>query len=114
MYSIPFGGVAWLQSCQSEWPMQATPLYHYGIASAMGYALSMFSETLRDRKLVTLETDLLILVIGFCFPMVSVVIDGLTYGSAVTISPPQYWALFGGPHLAAAAESAAAVASIAS
>jgi len=27
--------------------------------------------------------------------MVSVVIDGLTYGSAVTISPPEYWALFG-------------------
>ena len=34
--------------------------YHYGIASAMGYALSMFSETLRDRKLVTLEQDLLL------------------------------------------------------
>ena len=81
-------------------------MYHYGIASAMGYALSMFSETLRDRKLVTLETDLLILVIGFCFPMVSVVIDGLTYGSAVTISPPQYWELFGG--VAAAAPLAAA------
>jgi len=95
MYSIPFGGIAWLQACQAQWPMQNTPMYHYGIASAMGYALSMFSETLRDRKLVTLEQDLLILIIGFCFPMVSVVIDGLTYGSAVTISPPEYWALFG-------------------
>jgi len=100
MYSIPFGGLAWLQQCQAQWPMQNTPMYHYGIASAMGYALSMFSETLRDRKLVTLEQDLLILIIGFCFPMVSVVIDGLTYGSAVTISPPEYWALFGGPHFA--------------
>mmetsp|Transcript_53867 Transcript_53867/g.141802 ORF Transcript_53867/g.141802 Transcript_53867/m.141802 type:complete len:426 (-) Transcript_53867:39-1316(-) len=95
MYSIPFGGIAWLQACQAQWPMQNTPMYHYGIASAMGYALSMFSETLRDRKLVTLEQDLLILIIGFCFPMVPVVIDGLTYGSAVTISPPEYWALFG-------------------
>ena len=95
MYSIPFGGLAWLQQAESIWPMQNTPMYHYGIASAMGYALSMFSETLRDRKLVTLEQDLLILIIGFCFPMVSVVIDGLTYGSAVTISPPEYWALFG-------------------
>ena len=56
----------------------------------------MFSETLRDRKLVTLDQDLLILIIGFCFPMVSVVLDGLTYGSAVTISPPEYWALFMG------------------
>merc|ERR1712078_59841 len=95
MYSIPFGGLAWLQQAESIWPMQNTPMYHYGIASAMGYALSMFSETLRDRKLVTLEQDLVILIIGFCFPMVSVVIDGLTYGSAVSISPPQYWTLFG-------------------
>ena len=78
-------------------PKQMIPMYHYGIASAMGYALSMFSETLRDRKLVTLEQDLLILIIGFCFPMVSVVIDGLTYGDAVTIFPPEYWALFGSP-----------------
>ena len=38
--------------------------------------------------------------------MVSVVIDGLTYGPAVTISPPQYWQLFGG--VAAAAPVAAA------
>jgi len=89
MYSIPFGGLAWLQACQAQWPMQNTPMYHYGIASAMGYALSMFSETLRDRKLVTLEQDLLVLIVGFCFPMVSVLIDGLTYGSAVTISPPE-------------------------
>jgi len=95
MYSIPFGGLAWLQACQAQWPMQNTPMYHYGIASAMGYALSMFSETLRDRKLVTLEQDLVVLIIGFCFPMVSVLIDGLTYGNAVTISPPEYWALFG-------------------
>jgi len=99
MYSIPFGGAAWLAQCEAIWPMQNTPMYHYGIASAMGYALSMFSETLRDRKLVTLEQDLLILIIGFCFPMVSVVVDGLTYGSAVTISPPEYWALFGSPAL---------------
>ena len=61
----------------------------------MGYALSMFSETLRDRKLVSLETDLAILVVGFCFPMVSVVLDALAYGAAVTISPADYWSLFG-------------------
>ena len=87
--------MAWFNQITEIWPKQGIPMYHYGIASAMGYALSMFSETLRDRKLVTLEQDLLILIIGFCFPMVSVVIDGLTYGSAVTISPPEYWALLG-------------------
>jgi len=95
MYSIPFGGLAWLQACETQWPMQNTPMYHYGIASAMGYALSMFSETLRDRKLVTLEQDLIVLIIGFCFPMVSVIVDGLTYGSAVSINPTEYWTLFG-------------------
>ena len=95
MFSIPFGGLAWVQSVTAAYPMQMTPMYHYGIASAMGYALSMFSETLRDRKLVSLETDLLILIIGFCFPMVSVAIDAATYGDAVTIWPPEYWALFG-------------------
>ena len=70
-------------------------MYHYGIASAMGYALSMFSETLRDRKLVTLRTDLIILIIGFVFPMVSVGLDGLTYGSSVSVYPPDYWYLWG-------------------
>jgi len=55
----------------------------------------MFSETLRDRKLVTLDQDLALLIIWFVFPMVSVVIDGFTYGSAVSISPAQYWVLFG-------------------
>ena len=99
MYSIPFGGIAWLQETQALYPMQNTPMYHYGLASALGYALSMFSETLRDRKLVTLEQDLVILVIGFCFPMASVVVDSLTYGSAVTINPTMYWTLFGGAHL---------------
>jgi hypothetical protein len=95
MYSIPFGGVAWLQQVEAIWPMERTPLYHYSIASAMGYALSMFGETLRDRKLITLEQDLVILLTGFIFPMVCVVLDGLTYGNAVTINPGQYWALFG-------------------
>ena len=69
--------------------------YHYGIASALGYALSMFSETLRDRRLVTLDQDLVLLILGFVIPMVSVVIDGFTYGSTVSISPAQYWVLFG-------------------
>jgi len=39
--------------------------------------------------------DLVILLTGFIFPMVCVVLDGLTYGNAVTINPGQYWALFG-------------------
>ena len=115
MYSIPFGGLGWLHAIEATHPMQNTPMYHYGIASAMGYALSMFSETLRDRKLVTLEQDLAILVIGFCFPMVSVLLDGLTYGSAVTISPLDYWVLFqnSADSLQAAAEAAAAAAAAA-
>ena len=57
----------------------------------------MFSETLRDRKLVTLETDLAVLVVGFSFPMISVLVDALTYGCAVTINPLDYWVVFGAP-----------------
>ena len=47
--------MAWFNQITEIWPKQGIPMYHYGIASAMGYALSMFSETLRDRKIVTLE-----------------------------------------------------------
>ena len=35
-----------------QYPLQGVMLYHYGY-KALGYALSMFSETLRDRKLVS-------------------------------------------------------------
>ena len=63
----------------------------------MGYALSMLSETLRDRKLISLETDISILVLATFFPMGSVVLDKITYGESVTIVPTDYWVLFGGP-----------------
>ena len=89
------GGTAWFERTLEAFPMERVPMYHYCIASAMGYALSMFSETLRDRKLVTLRTDLIILIIGFVFPMVSVGLDGLTYGSSVSVYPPDYWYLWG-------------------
>ena len=70
-------------------------LYHYGYASALGYALSMFSETLRDRKLVSLRVDLIILLIGVFLPMVSVAFDAACLGDAVTIKPV-YWRQFRG------------------
>ena len=94
MYSIPFGGLAWVAEITERWPMQMVPMYHYGIASSMGYALSMLSETLRDRKLIDLKTDLLLLIIGFAFPMVSVFVDSIAYGDAVTINPLDYWVQF--------------------
>jgi hypothetical protein len=71
-------------------------LYHYGYASALGYALSMFSETLRDRKLVSLRVDLIILLIGVFLPMVSVAFDAACLGDAVTIKPWEYWRQFQG------------------
>jgi hypothetical protein len=50
--------------------MERIPLYHYGFASAIsiGYALSMFSGTLRDRKLVSLRVDLIVLIVGVFLP----------------------------------------------
>jgi hypothetical protein len=50
IYSMCFGGEVWLAQVLELFPKMDVPLYHYGFASALGYALSMFSETLRDRK----------------------------------------------------------------
>ena len=71
-------------------------LYHYGFASALGYALSMFSETLRDRKLVSLRVDLIVLIVGVFLPMVSVGLDGFLLGDQVTVNPLSYWRQFQG------------------
>lgn len=55
----------------------------------------MFSETLRDRKLISLQLDLYILLFTFIFPMVSFFADGLTYGGdSVSCLIVQNWALF--------------------
>jgi|MDSY01.2.fsa_nt_gb hypothetical protein len=97
MWSVPLGGEPWLTRCVELWPLETIPLYHYSLASAMGYALSMLSETLRDRKLISLETDISILVLATFFPMGSVVLDKITYGESVTIVATDYWVLFGGP-----------------
>ena len=66
------GGTAWFERTLEAFPMERgahVPLLH---RVRDGLRASMFSETLRDRKLVTLRTDLIILIIGFVFPMVSV------------------------------------------
>jgi len=87
---------AWWASVTAQYPLQGVMLYHYGYASALGYALSMFSETLRDRKLVSLRVDLIILLIGVFLPMVSVAFDAAVLGDAVTIKPWEYWRQFQG------------------
>jgi len=55
---------SWWAPVLARWPAERVPLFHYGMASAIGYALSMFSETLRDRKLVSLRVDLIVLFVG--------------------------------------------------
>lgn len=94
--SIPLGGREWVGSMTDTWPMQMIPMYHYGLVSAIGYALSMLAETLRDRKLIDLQTDLMLLIFGFLIPIVSVVVDSVTYGDAITINPLDYWVIFAG------------------
>ena len=92
LWSPCIGGRAWLDRVEVLWPGQHVPLYHYCLASALGYSLSMFSETLRDRKLISLRTDLLILVIGVFLPMVAVVADRAVLGGGlVTVNPLDYW-----------------------
>jgi len=89
-----FGGTAWLSRVTEIYPLQATLCYHYAFASALGYSLSMFSETLRDRKLVTLRQDLVVLMIGTVYPMILVGVDAIAFGDKVTINPLDYWYIF--------------------
>merc|ERR1719469_676337 len=41
-----FGGVTWMNQVTEIYPLQRTLCFHYAFASALGYAISMFSETL--------------------------------------------------------------------
>jgi len=87
------GGMAWMNQVNAEYPLQQTLCYHYAFASGLGYALSMFSETLRDRKLVTLRQDLIVLIIGTVFPMVIVWADIVAFDDKVVFNPFSYWYL---------------------
>ena len=95
LYSLCLPDAAqWWAGVVERYPNQGVLGYHYGFASAVGYALSMFSETLRDRKLVSLRVDLIILVVGVFLPMVSVGLDGVLLGDTVTVNPLDYWRQF--------------------
>ena len=48
---VPSGG----SQVTQQYPLQGVMLYHYGTLLALGYALSMFSGALRDRKPVRLR-----------------------------------------------------------
>ncbi|KAH8052050.1 hypothetical protein JL722_10497 [Aureococcus anophagefferens] len=95
LYSLCLPDAAmWWAGVVERYPNQGVLGYHYGFASAVGYALSMLSETLRDRKLVSLRVDLIILVVGVFLPMVSVGLDGVLLGDTVTVNPLDYWRQF--------------------
>jgi len=89
-----FGGVAWMNQVAETYPLQQTLCFHYAFASALGYSISMFSETLRDRKIVTLRQDMIILILGTVYPMLMVVADSIAFGDKVTINPMDYWYIF--------------------
>lgn len=94
MTSVVFGGTAWLEATREIYPEQPRLLFDYSFASALGYSLSMFGETLRDRKLITLEQDFVILLFGVVAPMGIVVLDWLASDGAAQINPAQYWFIF--------------------
>ena len=83
--SIPLGGTAWLEGMVEQYPQHMMPMYNYGTALAMSYALNMFVEKLRDRKLIDLQMDMKIMVAGFVLPNVSVAMDAITYRDAETV-----------------------------
>ena len=95
MSSIALGGENWLTSVDAAYPEQSRMLYDYSFASMLGYSLSMFAETLRDRKFIGLELDFVALLIGVLGPMGVVGLDAIASGSAAQINPAEYWAIFG-------------------
>eukprot|EP00622_Pseudochattonella_farcimen_P002156 FR737034.1.p1 GENE.FR737034.1~~FR737034.1.p1 ORF type:complete len:271 (+),score=15.34 FR737034.1:92-814(+) len=95
MSSIALGGAAWLSDVQSVYPGQERMLFDYSFASALGYSFSMFAETLRDRKLITLEVDFVCLVLGVVIPMVIVTVDTVASAGPIQINPVDYWYIFG-------------------
>ena len=97
LYSIACGSTVWLTTVSEAYPKQELMLFHFGLVSALGYAISIFAETLRARRLIDLRTDLIILTCCFTFPMFAVFLDALAYGSQVTINPLEYWLIFALP-----------------
>ena len=50
MYSIPFGGLAWLQACEANWPMQNTPMCAASRARRRSRAASLDRAGRRQRQ----------------------------------------------------------------
>lgn len=95
MSSITLGGSAWLAQVLDLYPLQGRLLFDYSFSSALGYSLSMFGETLRDRRLLSLEQDFVVLLVGVLAPMGVVALDAGAAGHAAQINPLLYWAMFG-------------------
>jgi len=96
MSSIALGGAAWLQAVLDVYPDQGRVLFDYSFASALGYSLSMFAETLRDRKLIGLQADFVALLVGVIGPMLIVALDVFGSQHGATIVPAKYWYIFAG------------------
>ena len=92
--NIAIGGQEWFDRVLIDFPGQRAPLFHYSVASAIGYALSMLCETLRDRKIISFRVDLFILTFSILFPMISVLTDVLILNGHATINPSYYWVYF--------------------
>ena len=84
----------WWARVLETYPLQHVLLYKYGFASAVGYGLTMFAETLRDRRLLSLRDDFAVLLFGTFLPVLVVLIDAHTLGDAATAYPPDYWLQF--------------------
>lgn len=95
MSSISLGGTAWMSAVEAQYPAQPRLLFDYAFASALGYALSMFAETLRDRKLISLDADFACLLLGVVGPMLVVSLDAIASVDAAQINPILYWRMFG-------------------
>ena len=94
MSSIFLGSGPWLHNLDAAYPDQTRLLYDYAFSSMLGYSLSMFAETLRDRKLIGLEVDFAVLALGVFGPTGIFLIDAAASGAEAQWNPAEYWAIF--------------------
>ena len=96
MSSILIGGAAWMGRVLEVYPSEMRLLYDYSFTSMLAYSLSMFAETLRDRKLIGLTVDFAILLLAVVGPTGVFIFEALVGGTEkAALYGTDYWAMFG-------------------
>ena len=90
LLGVGAGGREWMDAATERFPMQPVLLHHYLFAAALGYGVTFFCTTLRDRGLLSIQSDLAALVLGNLLPFIALAVDGLAFGGSLTFNPGDY------------------------